>query len=88
MGRSVHYLSIGKRDLHLQSGNIFKAFHGEVIAASMIFISLEGFNEKDRLQERGGYLDDLSPFLDFGDMEDLPIWVKIMSVPLFTILPS
>jgi len=54
----------------------------------MIFISLEGFNEKDRLQERGGYLDDLSPFLDFGDMEDLPIWVKIMSVPLFTILPS
>jgi len=49
----------------------------------MVLISLEGFNERDRFQVRGGYLDDVSPLLSFGDMEDIPVGVKIMWKPLY-----
>jgi len=46
-------------------------------------ISLEGFNEKDRLQERGGYLDDPSAVLGFGDMEEFLVRVEIVREPLY-----
>ena len=49
----------------------------------MVLISLEGYNEKDRLQERGGYLDDLSPVLGFGDMEEFLVRVEIVREPLY-----
>jgi len=83
MGRSVHHLPIGKSNLNLQSGNVFKTFYAEVTGASMVLISLEGLNEKDRLQEKGGYLNGHFPRLGFGDMEDLPVGIKIVRIPLY-----
>ncbi len=83
IGRAVHHFPIEEGNLYLQAVDAIKALHGEVVETTMVLISLEGFNEKDRLQLGIGHLDDFFRTLAFGNMEDLLAGVKVVGISLY-----